>query len=61
MANKSGRTTFSFGVIFGSIGGFALGVLLGRYVFALGSLLIGTISRKDAADKLRPKFEWLQQ
>jgi hypothetical protein len=61
VTNKSGRTTFSFGVVFGSIGGFVLGVFLGRYVFALATMLVGTVTRKQSSEKQRPKFEWLLQ
>lgn len=61
MTGKNGRATFSIGVTLGSIGGFALGVVLGRYILMLGSLLIGTITRRGAADKQKLRFEWLQQ
>ncbi len=61
MVKKSGRMSFSFGVIFGSIGGFILGAILARYMFSLGSLLLATVTRRNGDDNDRPKFEWLLQ
>ncbi|MGI8484756.1 MAG: hypothetical protein ACR2OU_10900 [Thermomicrobiales bacterium] len=61
MVNKSGKATFSVGVVFGSIGGFMLGAVLGRYVFSLTSILLATVTRRNADDNGRPKFEWLLQ
>lgn len=61
MVNKSGKTTFSFGVVLGSIGGFILGAALGRYMFSLASVLLATVTRRNADDNGRPKFEWLLQ
>jgi len=61
VTRRSGQATFSFGVAFGTIGGFILGVALGRYVFSLVSLLAGLILRRNTDDGNRPKFEWLLQ
>lgn len=61
MVNRSGKATFSFGVVFGSIGGFVLGAVLGRYIFSLASVLLATVTRRNADDGNRPKFEWLLQ
>jgi len=61
VVNRSGKATFSFGVVFGSIGGFVLGAVLGRYIFSLASVLLATVTRRNADDGNRPKFEWLLQ
>ncbi|MGC4106147.1 MAG: hypothetical protein QM753_07295 [Thermomicrobiales bacterium] len=49
------------GIVLGTLGGFVMGMLLGKYLLATVSMLAGLVLRREPGDKQRPKFEWLLQ
>jgi hypothetical protein len=58
---QGGPITFVVGVMTGVFGGFVLGVLLGKYVLQLFSLLYSLVDRRSNSDDERLKFELLLQ
>lgn len=61
MFRNSGPITFTAGVTVGSLGGFILGAVFGKYVFHIASVLIGTLDRRQGSDDQRLRFELLLQ
>jgi uncharacterized membrane protein YeiH len=58
---QGGPITFIVGVMTGVFGGFVLGVLFGKYVLQLFSLLYNLVDRRGGSDEDRLKFELLLQ
>jgi len=58
---QGGPITFIVGVMTGVFGGFVLGVLFGKYVLQLFSLLYNMVDRRGSSDDDRLKFELLLQ
>ncbi|MGB3328442.1 MAG: hypothetical protein WBA46_05760 [Thermomicrobiales bacterium] len=61
MGTKQRGTVFSLGLVLGSLGGFIVGMLFGKHLIALASMIAGMVLRREPGDKQRPKFEWLLQ
>lgn len=61
MLKKGGPVTFAAGAATGLLGGFILGILAGKYLIQLISLLYGFIDRRGSSDEDRLKFELLLQ
>jgi hypothetical protein len=61
VGNKERGTLFSAGVVLGSVGGFVMGMLFGKYLVATFSMVASLLLRRDPGDRQRPKFEWLLQ
>ena len=61
MFKQGGPITFVVGMATGVFGGFVLGVLFGKYVLQLFSLLYGVFDRRGSGDDERLKFELLLQ
>lgn len=61
MFTKNGPITFTIGVSVGTLGGFVLGAVLGKYALNLVSLLIGVLDRRHGTEEKRLKFELLLQ
>ncbi|HWV22755.1 MAG TPA: hypothetical protein VNZ58_01075 [Thermomicrobiales bacterium] len=61
MFKKGGPVTFAVGAAAGLLGGFMLGILVGKYLIQLISLLYGMIDRRGSSDDDRLKFELLLQ
>lgn len=61
MSKQKGPVTFAFGALAGVFGGFLLGVIFGKYVLQLFTLLYHFVDRKGDSDKERLKFELLLQ
>lgn len=61
MFKQGGPFTFAIGAVAGLFGGFVLGVLFGKYLIQLISLLYGMIDRRSSSDEERLKFELLLQ
>jgi hypothetical protein len=61
VGNTERGTVFSLGIALGSLGGFLVGMLFGKYLLATVSMVAGLVLRRDPGDKQRPKFEWLLQ
>lgn len=61
MFKKGGPITFAAGAAAGLFGGFILGILVGKYLIQLVSLLYGMIDRRGSSDDERLKFELLLQ
>ena len=60
VTRQGGPVTFAIGLAAGVLGGFMLGVLFGKYVVQLVSLLYQVVDRRgDDGDRL--KFELLLQ
>ncbi len=61
MFKQGGPITFVVGAMAGVFGGFVLGVLFGKYVLQLVTLLYGLLDRRGSSDEDRLKFELLLQ
>lgn len=61
MVRQNGTVTFTAGALAGIVGGFALGIVFGKYALQTFSVLYSTVDRRSGSNDNRLRFEWLLQ